>query len=129
MAENRIRAGYESTIWCVVTAHVSRVRFLSDILGRTKAVTIRVYMTPMLVKHLQARSEIQVAANNLGSLLLEVDRKFDGFRDSVCDESGRIRRYVNVFVNGLNVGPNPEALSTPLEDGDEVYFLASVAGG
>jgi molybdopterin synthase sulfur carrier subunit len=93
------------------------------------AVAVRVYVTEMLVRHLNTRPELTVDAKNLGDLLNEIERKYQGFRDSICDESGRIRTYINVFVNGQNVRQDPESLSTPLADGDEVYILASVAGG
>jgi MoaD family protein len=96
---------------------------------RNEAVPVRVYVTQMLVRHLNTRPEFTVEAKNLEDLLNEIERKHQGFRDSICDEYGRIRIYVNVFVNGQNVMRDPEALSTPLADGDEVYILASVAGG
>jgi sulfur-carrier protein len=92
-------------------------------------VAVRVFVTQMLVRHLNARPEFAVEAKDIGALLDAAEGKFQGFRDSVCDESGRIRVYVNVFVNGASVGRDAEALSTPLKDGDEVYILASVAGG
>ena len=90
---------------------------------------VRVYVTQMLVRHLNTKPEFTVDAGSLGDLLDGFERKYRGFRDSVCDETGRIRIYVNVFVNGQNVGRDPEALSTPLSDGDEIHILASVAGG
>ena len=83
----------------------------------------------MLVRHLNTRPEFTVEAKSLGGLLDEVERGCQGFRDSICDESGKIRVYVNVFVNGQNVRQDSEALSIPLSDGDEIYILASVAGG
>ena|SRR5208282_1745323 len=96
---------------------------------RNETVAVRVCVTQMLVRHLNAKPEFTVDAKDLGALLDASEGKFPGFRDSVCDESGRIRVYVNVFVNGEIVGQGPETLSTPLADGDEVYILASVAGG
>ena len=58
-----------------------------------------------------------------------VDKDVAGFRDSICDEAGMIRVYVNVFVNGENVGRDRDALSFKLGESDEGYILASVAGG
>jgi molybdopterin synthase sulfur carrier subunit len=92
-------------------------------------VAVRVYVTRMLVRHLNTQPEFTVDAKNLGDMLDEIELQCRGFRDSICDESGRIRTYVNVFVNGENVRQDPEALSTPLGDGDEIHILASVAGG
>ncbi len=96
---------------------------------QNKIVPVKVYLTHMLVRHLNMKPEFNVDARNLSDLLDEIDRKHLGFRDSVCDESGRVRVYVNVFLNGQNVGRDPDALCSPLADGDEVHILASVAGG
>ena len=67
--------------------------------------------------------------NSLDDLLSELDRRYPGFRDSVCDEAGKVRVYVNLFVNRELVASRPDALMSRLSDGDEVYILASVAGG
>jgi molybdopterin synthase sulfur carrier subunit len=83
----------------------------------------------MLARHLDSQSELTVNARSLDGLLSELDRRYPGFRDSVCDEAGKVRVYVNLFVNGEMVAPRPDALKAPLSDGDEVYILASVAGG
>jgi sulfur-carrier protein len=83
----------------------------------------------MLVRHLNMEPEFSVDAKNLGDLLDVVDKDVHGFHDSVCDETGRIRIYVNVFLNGENISQDPRGLSTPLHDGDEIYILANVAGG
>jgi len=90
---------------------------------------VKVHVTNMLVRHLDTEPDFQVQARSLGELLEVKDQDVEGFRDSICDEAGKVRVYVNVFVNGENVAREDEALSYPLEEGDEVYILASVAGG
>ena len=90
---------------------------------------VRVYLTQMLVRHLGMEAEFTAEAASVGELLDSVDAKHQGFRDSICDESGRIRIYVNVFVNGRMLGREPNALLTKLSADDEVHILASVAGG
>jgi len=83
----------------------------------------------MLVRHLGTRPEFTADAKDLGDLLDETEKKHPGFRDSICDESGNIRTFVNVFVNGEILAKESGDLSVPLADGDEVHILASVAGG
>jgi len=84
----------------------------------------------MLVRHLNIEPELTVDAKNLNDLLDKIDGQHHGFRDSVADETGTIRVYVNVFLNGERVGRDPASLSNAsLKDGDEVHILASVAGG
>ncbi|MDA4118781.1 MAG: MoaD/ThiS family protein [Thaumarchaeota archaeon] len=73
--------------------------------------------------------EFSADAHNLGDLLEVVDRDVEGFRDSICDETGRIRTYVNLFLNGENVSHDPRGLNLPFQDGDEIYILANIAGG
>ena len=46
----------------------------------------------------------------------------------IRDEQGRLRRHVNVFVDGSNVR-DLEALATPLPEGSEVVVLPAVSGG
>lgn len=92
-------------------------------------VPVTVRMTEMLARHLDCQSNLTVDANSLDDLLSELDRRYPGFRDSVCDEAGKVRVYVNLFVNRELVASRPDALMSRLSDGDEVYILASVAGG
>ncbi len=47
---------------------------------------------------------------------------------SVCDETGAIRRHVNVFVNNDNV-KGLGGLDTVLGEGDEVSIIHAVSGG
>ena len=44
------------------------------------------------------------------------------------DESGQLRRFVNIYVNGDDVR-FIDGLGTPLKDGDEVSIVPAVAGG
>jgi len=90
---------------------------------------VRVYLTQMLVRHLGMEAELTAEAGTVAELFDAIEAEHLGFTDSVCDESGCIRTYVNVFVNGRMLERTPRALSTKISDGDEVHILASVAGG
>ena len=90
---------------------------------------IRVHLTSMLVRHLGIEPELVSQGGTVAEVLDAIDSRHEGFRDSVCDESGRIREFVNIFVNERVLDRKPDALSTKLLDGDEIYILASVAGG
>ena len=47
---------------------------------------------------------------------------------SVCDETGAVRRHVNLFVNTVHVRDRA-GLDTPLGPGDVVFILPAVSGG
>ena len=49
-------------------------------------------------------------------------------RERLSDEDGRLRRFINVYVNGDDIRFG-ELLDTPVADGQEVQILPAVAGG
>jgi molybdopterin synthase sulfur carrier subunit len=64
----------------------------------------------------------------LGDLLDVLARRYPGLERRLRDESGRLRRYVNFFVDGEECRHLGGA-ATPLRGGVEVHIIPSVAGG
>jgi len=91
--------------------------------------TVKLFITALLAEDVRSSQKLNVKASSVGDLLQIMDKKASGFKDRVCDETGRIRPYVNFFVNGVNIRSKEDVLSTPLSDGDSVYIVPSVAGG
>ncbi|MFQ6051811.1 MAG: MoaD family protein [Candidatus Hydrothermarchaeota archaeon] len=50
------------------------------------------------------------------------------FSERVLDDTGRPRRFVNVYVNGKDIR-HLKYIDTELNDGDEVSILPAVSGG
>lgn len=90
---------------------------------------VKLVVTALLAENVGSSQKLNVNALSVGELLQIVDKRTSGFKDRICDETGRIRPYVNVFVNGVNIRSKEGVLNTPLSDGDSVYILPSVAGG
>jgi len=74
-----------------------------------------------------ARS-LQVAAPTVRGALQELERRHPELYRSVCDETGAVRRHINVFVNKSHVR-DLAGLATPLAPGDELTILPAVSGG
>ena len=64
----------------------------------------------------------------LSELVQGLDGSFPGMRERLCDETGELRRFVNIYVNGEDVR-FLKGLQTALGDGDEVSIVPAVAGG
>lgn len=62
------------------------------------------------------------------ALLDTVGAEFPVFGRRVRNESGEVRRYVNVFIGRTNIR-NAQGQGTLLSDGDRVTIVQSVAGG
>ena len=66
----------------------------------------------------------RVAGATVGELLKELERAKPPLDGWILDERDRIRRHINVFVNGERGGAE-----TPVADGDEVDVLPAISGG
>jgi molybdopterin synthase sulfur carrier subunit len=72
---------------------------------------------------------IYVDALTLEDAINEVSTKYwKEFRSRILDENGKIKRFVNVYVNGKDIRFLSN-LKTALSDGDEVSFIPAVGGG
>ena len=90
---------------------------------------VKVFVPSLLAQDMGLSRKLSVDVSTVRDLLQTMDKKASGFKDSICDETGRIRPYVNIFLNGVNIRSKEDVFGTPLRDGDIVYILPSVAGG
>lgn len=81
-----------------------------------------------LRQYTKNQSQVKVDASTVEDLLLRLDRLFPGLRAFIVDEGKGLRRYVNIFVNELDIRSG-EGLLTKLNDGDRVHIIPAVAGG
>ena len=70
--------------------------------------------------------------NASGSSVLEmiddIDKRFPGVKDRICESDGKVRRFVNIFVNEEDIR-FLENLQTPVSEKDEVSIIPAIAGG
>jgi molybdopterin synthase sulfur carrier subunit len=67
-------------------------------------------------------------ASTLGALIEELEARYPGLRARLLDDTGELRRFVNVYVNGEDVR-FLDGLGTAVKPGDEVSIVPAVAGG
>jgi molybdopterin synthase sulfur carrier subunit len=64
----------------------------------------------------------------LGDLVGHLESSYPGMRERLCDDTGSLRRFVNVYINGEDVR-FLSGLESALKEGDEVSIVPAVAGG
>lgn len=74
------------------------------------------------------QKEVEVQSATVGDALHELANRYPSLHTHLFDEKGHLRAYVNVFVNDDDVR-NLENTRTPLQSGDRVMILPSIAGG
>ncbi len=90
-------------------------------------ITVRI---PTPLRKLTNEQDI-VTANESGTLAQLIDaleRDFPGLKERLCDETGELRRFVNIYVNGEDVR-FLSGLQTAIASGTEVSIVPAVAGG
>jgi sulfur-carrier protein len=73
-------------------------------------------------------AELSSAAATVRAALEDLERRFPALHRCVCDETGAVRRHVNVFVNSEHMRDR-DGLDTKLAAGDVVTILPAVSGG
>jgi sulfur-carrier protein len=74
------------------------------------------------------RGNERVEAGSIGELLDVLEGKYPRLRFKLRDETGRLRRYVRVFVDGVDVS-GTTGVGTPLAGARTIDILHSIAGG
>ena len=71
---------------------------------------------------------VEVNANSVAAVLVELQSRYPGIRERLVDDTGAIRRFVNVYVNEEDIR-FLQNQDTPLKDGDEISIIPAIAGG
>jgi molybdopterin converting factor small subunit len=70
------------------------------------------------------RAEHQLAGVTVAAVLRALEREQPGLGGWILDERGRIRRHINVFINGERGGE-----ATAVAPGDRIEVVPAITGG
>jgi len=90
--------------------------------------SIRVRIPTPLRRFTSGAEEVGVNGSTIGKVVDDLEQKYPGIKERLCDEQGRVRRFVNIYVNGDDIR-FLSSLETPVKDGDEVSIVPAIAGG
>ena len=86
---------------------------------------VEVTLPPALVRLFAgAVLRLDVPAASVSEIMDALEERWPGMRDRLIDSTPRIRRHINVFVEGRRAG-----LDTPLNPGARVFIITAVSGG
>jgi molybdopterin synthase sulfur carrier subunit len=81
-----------------------------------------------MLKEFAPRLKLSTDAVSVGGLIDDLEATYPRLRFKLRDETGRLRPYVRVFVNGEDVH-DLKGLETPIGSADSVDVLHSIQGG
>ncbi len=94
----------------------------------TQLASISVRVPTALREYCGGVSQFALSAEDVRTLLEVLERDYPRLHRNICDETGAVRRHINVFVNisSIRDGNGPD---TALAPGDVVTILTAVSGG
>jgi sulfur-carrier protein len=73
-------------------------------------------------------AEAKGTGQDVAALIDDLERQFPGIRERLVEESGELRRFINIYVNEEDIR-FLSGKGTALKDGDEVSIVPAIAGG
>ena len=61
-------------------------------------------------------------------VLSDLEKNYPGIKERICDETGQVRRFINIFLNGEDIRFK-EGIKTKVADAAEVSIIPAIAGG
>ena len=83
---------------------------------------VQVKIPTPLRKYTAGAGGVEAQGATVAALVDDLERRYPGMKERLCDESGQVRRFVNIFRFLKH-------LDTPLKAGDELSIVPAIAGG
>ena len=90
--------------------------------------TVTIHVFGQLREYCAGKSQLSVSAHTVRAALEDLEQSQSALYRNLCDETGRVRKHLNVFVNSDNVRDR-NGIDTTLTPGDVVTILPAVSGG
>ncbi|MGC7404212.1 hypothetical protein ACPWR0_21875 [Pandoraea pneumonica] len=88
----------------------------------------RIKIPPQLGSLVEGRKHIDISASNIRDVFLTIDELFPMVRSQIFDANGKVRDFVGLFVEGVQIREISDENQTVSEDG-EILIVIAVAGG
>lgn len=89
---------------------------------------ITLFVPGLLRPYCGGAAELAFVVSDLSDLLAQLETQYPRLYVNVCDETGRMRQHLNLFVNSDNVRDR-SGLETAVASGDVITILPAVSGG
>lgn len=89
---------------------------------------VQVLIPTPLQKSTNNEASAELEATSINELITALNARYPGIQERLCDESGTLRRFLNIYVNGEDIRFKDNE-TTVLKHGDEVSIVLAVAGG
>ncbi|MCP3676510.1 MAG: MoaD/ThiS family protein [Deltaproteobacteria bacterium] len=90
--------------------------------------SVKVRIPTPLRKITNGSDEVSADGGTITTVIDDLDKNYPGLKERICDEDGKLRRFVNLYVNDEDIRFMSN-METELKDGDEISIVPAIAGG
>lgn len=81
-----------------------------------------------LRKLTDGKEEVTASGATIAEVITALEQSYPGIKARICDDSGQVRRFVNIFTNDEDIR-FLQNLDTPVSEKDEISIVPAIAGG
>ena len=81
-----------------------------------------------LRSYTSGNSEVNVSGGNISEALKDLTSQYPTIKPHIFHEDGELRPFVNLFIGENNI-KDLQGVETPIQDGDRLVLIPSIAGG
>lgn len=89
---------------------------------------VNVRIPTPLRKFTGGKDEVEVSGASIIEVIEDLENNFPGIKDKLCDESGKVRKFLNIYLNDEDVR-FMDSVNTEVRDGDSIALVPAIAGG
>lgn len=90
--------------------------------------SVQVRVPTPLRRLTNGQEEINGEGGTVGELIDDLENSYSGFKERICDDTGRVRRFVNIYINDEDIR-FMDNLETSVKEGDLITIVPAIAGG
>ncbi len=90
---------------------------------------MKIHIPTPLRTYVGGQSTVSVQAETIGRALVELVSQHPELKKHLYNEEGKLRAFVNVYLNDEDIRYLPEKDSTPVSENDSLSIIPSIAGG
>ena len=89
---------------------------------------VKIKIPTPLRKFTQDKGEVDAEGATVKEVIDNLEKKHPGIKQRLCDESGSIRKYINIYVGEDDIR-FLQGKNTKLEGKKEITIVPAIAGG
>ncbi len=90
---------------------------------------MQIHIPTPLRSYTDKQETVTVAGATVDAALQALVEKYPAMKANLYTPEGKLRSFVNVYLNDEDVRYLPEKEATPVKDSDELTIIPSIAGG